>query len=100
MIDVETQYLTEIRSILQHHVPDCEVRVFGSRFNGKAKRFSDIDLALVGAESLDWERIEALKDAFSESNLPIMVDVLDWNAISPEFRKIIEQGYEGIQKRG
>jgi hypothetical protein len=26
----------------------------------------------------------------------MILDVLDWHAISPEFRKIIEQGYEII----
>jgi hypothetical protein len=29
-----------------------------------------------------------------------MVDVLDWHAVSPEFRKVIEVGYEVIQERG
>jgi len=30
------------------------------------------------------------------SDLPFRVDILDWNAISPEFKKVIEQGYEVI----
>jgi predicted nucleotidyltransferase len=78
---------------IKQYVPDCEVRVFGSRVNGQAQRFSDIDLVLTGEVSLDWRRLEALKDAFAESDLPIMVDVLDWHAISPEFQKVIEAGY-------
>lgn len=99
MIDIEKKDLDEIKRILKEHVPDCEVRAFGSRIDGRAKKFSDIDLALVGKEKLDWRKIELLKDAFSASDIPIIVDVIDWNAISDEFRKIIEKNYEIVQMR-
>ena len=97
MIDLEPTYLQEIRRILLEHVPDYEVRLFGSRIIGQARKYSDLDLALVGKEKIDWRKLEALKDAFAESDLPIMIDVLDWNAISDEFRKVIERKYEVIQ---
>ena len=99
MIDVEEKYLTEIRRILGEHVPDCEVRVFGSRIEGKARDFSDLDLVLVGSEKLNWRRVEFLKDAFASSNLPMTIDVIDWHAISNEFRAIIEDNYEIIQTK-
>jgi predicted nucleotidyltransferase len=99
MIDIDEKYLAQIRRILGEHVPDCEVRAFGSRIEGKAKKFSDLDLALVGGEKLSWRRIESLKDAFSSSDIPIIVDVIDWHAISDEFRAVIENNYEVIQER-
>lgn len=99
MIDLEEQYLDEIKRILADKVPDCEVRVFGSRIEGKARKFSKLNLALVGKEKLDWRKIELLKDAFSASDIPIIVDVIDFNAISDEFRKIIEKNYEIIQEK-
>ena len=98
MIDLEEEYLAEVRRILSEYVSDCEVRVFGSRIEGKAREFSDLDLVLVGREELDWRRIERLKDAFASSDLPMMVDVVDWHAISDEFRAIIENSYEIIQE--
>ena len=98
MIDLEEKYLSEIKKILSELVPDCQVRVFGSRIEGKAKKFSDLDLALVGKEKLDWRKIESLKDAFSSSDIPIIIDVIDFNAISDEFKTIIENNYEIIQK--
>ncbi|HCO93320.1 MAG TPA: hypothetical protein DIU00_05115, partial [Phycisphaerales bacterium] len=61
IIDVEEKYLTEIRRILGEHVSDCEVRAFGSRIEGKARDFSDLDLVLVGSEKLNWRRIELLR---------------------------------------
>lgn len=99
MIDLDAKYLDEIRKILSEQVPDCEARVFGSRIEGKAKKFSDLDIALVGKEKLDWRKIESLKDTFSSSDIPIIVDVIDFNAISDEFKKIIENNYEIIQNK-
>lgn len=93
MIDIEPEYLELIKRILSEHFPDIEARAFGSRVDGKASKFSDLDLALVGEKKLDWRKIERLKDALSESDLPIMVDILDWNAISEEFRRVIEKKY-------
>ena len=98
MIDISPEYFLIIKNILKEHFPELEVRAFGSRIDGKAKKFSDLDLVLVGKAKLDWQRLEALKDAFAASNLPFMVDVVDWHAIRPEFRRLIEAGYEVIQK--
>ena len=99
MIDVEEKDLVEIRRILAEHMSDCEVRVFGSRIEGNAHEFSDLDLVLVGGEKLDWRRIERLKDAFASSDLPMTVDVIDWHAISNEFRAVIENHCEVIQEK-
>nr|WP_301273864.1 nucleotidyltransferase domain-containing protein [Acetobacter cerevisiae] len=63
--------------ILNEIVPDREVRVFGSRVTGKAKSFSDLDLAIMGDEPLPLETRARLEDAFSESELPWKVDILD-----------------------
>lgn len=97
MIDLAEKDLAEVRRILSEQVPDCEVRVFGSRIEGAAGRFSDLDLVLVCDKRVDWRRIGALKDAFAASDLPITVDILDWHAISDEFRAIIERNYRIIQ---
>lgn len=63
--------------ILNEIVPDREVRAFGSRVTGKAKPFSDLDLAIMGDEPLPLETRAWLEDAFSESELPWKVDILD-----------------------
>jgi len=96
MIDLAPADLRLVIEILRQHVPDCEVRAFGSRLNGHAKTFSDLDLALVSDAPLDWRRLEALKDSFAESDLPIMIDVLDWHSISDEFKAVIEKNYEAL----
>lgn len=96
MIDLDPRALTEVRRILQVHVPNCEVRVFGSRISGTSRPYSDLDLALVGPEPLPLATLEALRDAFSQSDLPILVDVQDWHRIAPGFQAVILRRYERL----
>lgn len=97
MIDLKPEYLEEVKRILIEHATDCEVRAFGSRVNGQAIKHSDLDLVLVGKEKLDWQFVEKIKDAFADSNLPFMVDIIDWAAAKENFRRIIREEYVVVQ---
>jgi len=96
MLDLSPEHLTEVQRILLLHVPGRTVRVFGSRVQGNAKPFSDLDLAIMGETALDFRQLATLKDAFAESNLPFRVDVVDWAATSEVFRGIIEGAFEVV----
>ncbi len=96
MIDLPPLYLEIIKRILKEYVPGCDVRVFGSRVNGTAKKHSDLDLAVVDKEKIPTRKMNALREAFEDSDLPIRVDVLDWHAISADFRAIIEKRFEAF----
>ena len=98
MIDVAPAHLATVRRILAEHVPACEVRAFGSRVRGKAKPYSDLDLAVVGGGTLEPDVLRLLAEAFEESDLPFRVDVLDWHAIAPAFQRVIEERYEILQR--
>ncbi len=97
MIDVLPEQLEEIRRILEEHVPDCEVRAFGSRVTGGPKPWSDLDLAVAGQRELGFRRLGRLIEAFQESSLPFRVDVLDWREASTSFQAIIDQNYTVLQ---
>ena len=97
-IDLNPNYLAIVERILAEHVPECEVRAFGSRANWTAKDYSDLDLAVVGDGLLDWRTLADLKEAFEESDLPMRVDVLDWYDISESFQRIIERRYVVLQE--
>lgn len=97
MIDLKPEYLEEVKRILIEHAADCEVVAFGSRVNGQAIKHSDLDLVLVGKEKLDWQVVEKIKDAFADSNLPFMVDIIDWAATKENFRRIIREEYVVVQ---
>lgn len=99
MIDLAPNHLETVRRILAEHMPDCEVRAFGSRAKWEGQDYSDLDLAVVCDDAADRRAIESLKQAFKDSDLPIRVDVLDWHAIAEDFRKAIESDCEVLQER-
>ena len=79
-----------VRSILQSRIPDRPVWAFGSRTKGKARRRSDLDLAVGGNEPLSLRTRSELAEDFDQSDLPYRVDVVDLATITPEFRSNIE----------
>jgi predicted nucleotidyltransferase len=97
MIDLAPEQLAIVRRLLAVQVPECEVRAFGSRVLGKAKPHSDLDIALYGPVRLPLARLAALREAFQDCALPIRVDVIDWHAISENFRNIIAAKFEILQ---
>jgi predicted nucleotidyltransferase len=89
LIDVSSEQLEIIQRILKKHVPKHIVWAFGSRVQGKPKPYSDLDLAIIGDKPLSLAITAALKEDFSESDLPWKVDVVDWASTSAAFRSII-----------
>lgn len=96
MLDLSPAYLTMVTAILQQLIPNYEVWAFGSRVTGTARKYSDLDLAVISDRPLDFGLLGELRDAFSESDLPFKVDVVDWASTSVEFRAIIKRNYEVI----
>ena len=90
-VDIAPEHLAIVTEILRRHVPDHEVWAFGSRARLTAKRYSDLDLAIISAEPLSLLTSARLADDFSESDLPWRVDVLDWATTSASFRTIVER---------
>ena len=90
-LDVEPRWLSLVRDIIRDHAPcPCRVHVFGSRVQGRARRFSDLDLAFDAGRPLTLHEQVVLFDAFDESDLPWRVDVVDLATCSPEFRSVVE----------
>jgi len=97
MIDLSPQHLALVQQILRDYLsPEVEVWVYGSRVNGSAKPFSDIDLLLRAPQPTPRERLYLLENAFDDSPLPFRVDINDWHYISPEFRHVIQQRFETL----
>ena len=84
-LNLSANHLAQVMEILQQHVPQCEVWAYGSRVNGNAHSASDLDLVIRNPESLTTPipNLAQVKQAFIESNLPVLVDVMDW-ACLPE----------------
>jgi type I restriction enzyme S subunit len=76
------QHLALVRAVLRTYAPEHRAYVFGSRVVSepgdlcRLKPHSDLDLALEGSP-LKLEQSFALREAFSESDLPMRVDVVE-----------------------
>lgn len=83
-----------VLDILKENISNCEIRVFGSRVTEKVKKYSDLDLVLVGEKVIDKKIIYKLMEEFEYSELNIRVDLIDYQNISDSFRRIIDEKNE------
>jgi type I restriction enzyme S subunit len=79
-----------VLNILHANLPrSTKVWVFGSRATGRARRYSDLDLAIDAGRLLTLDEIAELTEAFSDSDLPYKVDLVDWHNIDDRWRQTI-----------
>jgi uncharacterized protein len=91
-IDIRPQDLDILRGILKAGLPHhARVFVFGSRASGKARRSSDLDLAIDADRALTPDERAALGEAFENSDLPYKVDLVDIHGVDEGFRALVER---------
>lgn len=90
MLDLAPAHLARVQAILVRHIPDHEVRAFGSRVSGRAKPWSDLDLAVMTTSRLHIEVLAALRMDFDESDLPFAVEVVDCSTLAASLRRLVE----------
>ncbi len=92
-LDLRPEWLEIIRQICATHIPETEVIAYGSRVTGTGHEGSDLDLVARNRLNplLPVRKLAEVRDAFSESRLPILVDILDWAQIPDSFREEIER---------
>jgi type I restriction enzyme S subunit len=84
------KHLALVRAVLRAHAPRHRAYVFGSRVvlsaadRARLKPHSDLDLALEGPP-LKPHQAYALKEAFSESDLPMRVDTVAMSDLPREW---------------
>ncbi len=75
---------------------NTEVWAYGSRVKGSSHEASDLDLVIKtpSNDPLLPKQLAKFKLELQESNIPINVQSLDWNAIPENFKKNILMNYE------
>ena len=73
-----------------------EVWAYGSRVNGTAHDGSDLDLVIRDKElkGLPIDNYMELVETIKNSNIPILVELRDWNRLPKNFHDQIVQQYE------
>lgn len=95
-LHLDPKYLSIIQTILNTYIPDKIVWVYGSRIKGRSHEGSDLDLVVIS--DVSNKQLSALQNAFSESNLPILVNVLEWSILPESFKSEIENAHEVFQE--
>ncbi len=77
MLDLTAEQLATVRAVLAGRARGREVRAFGSRVTGRAWRYSDLDLVVMGDAPLPELALAHLRADFEDSDLPFRVDVVE-----------------------
>jgi predicted nucleotidyltransferase len=89
-IDMPADHRRLVLDILGANLPQgTKTWVFGSRATGRARRYSDLDLAIDAGQPMTLDEVARLREAFSDSDLQYRVDFLDWHEISDRWRETI-----------
>jgi type I restriction enzyme S subunit len=97
MLEVTPEQLQIVTNTLAEHLPGYEVRAFGSRVKGTAGRYSDLDLLVVTEIPLDFALLGSVRDAFSESDLPFRVDIVDSTGMTETLKAMLEDRFIVVQ---
>lgn len=76
--------------------PGTELWAYGSRVKGSNFEASDLDLVIKSNEQspLSLDELIEFKQTLQDSNIPIVVQVLDWERIPQAFQDNILGAYE------
>lgn len=87
------QVEAEIKKIVFKHFPPKKYQIFlfGSRATLTSRRFSDYDIGIIGKKPIPSPKISAVKEELEESKIPVVVDVIDFSQVDPEFKHIAMQ---------
>ena len=96
MLNLEKKYITVIKKILAAYIPQTEVWVYGSRIKNTSHSGSDLDLVIISTVS--QKELSLVRNAFSESQLPILVDLLEWETLPDNFKADIQSSHAVIYR--
>lgn len=89
-----------VQAILRLHLPHAQIWAYGSRVRGDHYDASDLDLVARHPSDLKQKHLDldSLREAFVESNLPIIVQIVDWARIPPAFHAEIQACYAVVHE--
>lgn len=95
---IKPQYLKMLTDIFDEYCPRAEIWAYGSRINGQAHDGSDLDLVV---KTFNANNIKAfqLKEIISNSNIPFLVDIQEFDNLPKSFQEEILKNYIVIYNR-
>ena len=93
--------LAEVARVLCDQVPGEHLRIylFGSWTQGKALRVSDLDIGLDTGNPIEFAILQKIDETLDELPTLRKIDIIDLQAITPEFRDQVTQQGELLYAR-
>ena len=88
-IGITADQRKSILTLIEKHLPNTAVWIYGSRAKWNARPQSDLDMVVFSTPEQN-RRVSNLREAFEESNLPFRVDLFVWDTVPEQFRKHIK----------
>ncbi|MDH5424066.1 MAG: nucleotidyltransferase domain-containing protein [Gammaproteobacteria bacterium] len=94
-LDLPPKYQKELVKLIKEYMPDSNVWAYGSRITPSHHDTSDLDI-VIQQKKHSIDKLVDLKDAIKNSNIPILVDVMDWDLIPESFKEEIQKKHISI----
>ena len=90
------EVIEKIKQILKRDLPEgYRIYLFGSWARGNAEERSDIDIAILGDQELDWKTFLKIKEKIEDIPTLRKIDVVDLRAVGRQFREeVLRHGIE------
>jgi predicted nucleotidyltransferase len=91
---LEEDYKKDIITLADKFTVPLEIWAFGSRVNGDAHQASDLDLLIKFENKDEKKELRQFKKNLQESNIPILIEVRNWDNIPSYFKENIVANHE------
>ena len=92
---LKPQYLKMLLEIFQNYCPKATIWVYGSRIKGEAHEGSDLDLVVKNFNDNE-KNLYTLKQLLNDSNIPILIDINEFDHLPKSFQEEIKRKYISI----
>ena len=89
-IQLNKEQISIVKLVLLKNFGDTDFWIYGSRAKGNAKKNSDVDIIIKGKKSFTMFDIGRAKADLAESDLPYLIDIIDWHSVNEGFLEIIK----------
>lgn len=88
---VKKEYKEKLIKLIEEHFPNAKIYLFGSRATEKQSPSSDIDVAIDVNKKADKYKIALIRLSIDDLNIPVDVDIVDFNSIPKKMQNRIEK---------
>jgi predicted nucleotidyltransferase len=96
MLSINDNDLKILKQIFTKNCPNAKILAFGSRVTGDNLNYSDIDIAIID-QTITTITLSTIKEELANSNISILVDLLNWEHLPEHYQKQITNTHHEIK---